>query len=95
MKKRAFESLSRDFSSFKNVVVSLTNLCQGQLKKVEKTRKYPENNATGKENTPKQYPPDVTPLAPIVRTASSANADIKCKGFKPNTDHDRTGCQGF
>ena len=32
MEKTAFESLSRGLSWFKNVIVSLTNLCQGQLK---------------------------------------------------------------
>ena len=32
MEKTAFESLSHDFSSFKNFVVSVTNLCQGNLK---------------------------------------------------------------
>ena len=48
-KKTAFESLSRDFSSFKNVVVSVTNLCQDQLKISRENTKLPrkpqlENN---------------------------------------------------
>ena len=65
MKKRAFESLSRDFSSFKNIVVSLTNLCQGQLKISRVNAKLPRKPRNRKRNTLKWPPSDVTPLAPI------------------------------
>ena len=51
MKKQAFESLSRDFSSFKNVVVSLTNVRQGQLK-ISRENAQPE----------KKIPPKDTPM---------------------------------
>ena len=65
MKKRAFESLSRDFSLFKNVVVSLTNLCQGQLKISRENAKLPRKPRNRKRKYPPKIPPDVTPLAPI------------------------------
>ena len=42
MKKTAFESLSRDFSSFKNFVVSVTNMCQGQWKISPENVKLPK-----------------------------------------------------
>ena len=37
-------------------------------------RNYPENHATGKENTPKRYPPDVTPLALIAAPLPEGHA---------------------
>ena len=67
IKKQAFESLSRDFSLFKNVVVSLTNLCQGQLKISRENAKLPRKPHNQKRKYPQMIPPDVTLLAPIVR----------------------------
>ena len=42
MNKTACESLSQDFSSFKNFVGSVTNLCQGQLKISQEKVKIPK-----------------------------------------------------
>ena len=51
--KTAFESLSRDFSSFKNVVVSLKNMCQGQLKISRENAKLPRKPRNRKRKNPK------------------------------------------
>ena len=56
MKNPAFESLSPDFSLFKNVAVSLTNLCQGQLKNKSRKRKTTQKTTQPEK---KKLPKDI------------------------------------
>ena len=65
LEKPAFQSLSRDFSLLKNVVVSLTNLCQGQLKISGENAKLPRKPRNRKRKKPLKTFSDVTVLAPI------------------------------
>ena len=68
LEKTAFESLSRDFSSFKNVVVSLTNLCQGQLKISRENAKLPRKPRNQKRKKPLKTFSDFIPLASTLAT---------------------------
>ena len=75
MKKRAFESVSHDFSSFKNVVVSLTNLCQGQLKISRENTKLPRKPG----NRKRKYSPKDTPWRHAVRALAPIHFLRRCK----------------
>ena len=64
-KKTVFESLSHDFSTFKNVVVSLTNLYQGQLKISQENAKLPRKPRNRKRIFSLKTLTDVMPFSPI------------------------------
>ena len=65
--KTAFEGISCDFSLFKNFVVSVTNLCQGQLKISQENAKLPKKPCNQKKICLFKTLTDVIAASPILK----------------------------